>query len=80
MLLPQTDLHGARIIAERIRDAVSALEVESEGLVLRTTMSIGLAAFPDHEPRELRALLRKADQALYQAKRGGRDRVSLFAA
>ncbi len=80
LLLPQTDLAGARIIAERLRDAVSSLAIEHEGATLRATMSIGLAAFPDHESGDLKSLLRKSDQALYQAKRGGRDRVSPFAA
>ena len=80
LLLPQTDVQGARIIAERLRDALAALEVDADGLKLKTTVSIGLAAYPDHESQELKALLRKADQALYRAKRGGRDRVSFFAA
>ncbi len=80
LLLPQTEPRGAQIIAERLRTAVSMLSVETEGVVMRTTMSIGLAAFPSHESGDLPSLLRKADQALYQAKRSGRDRVSSFAA
>ncbi len=80
LLLPQTGLAGARIIAERIRAAVAALSVEIDGAVVRTTMSIGLAPFPDHEAGDLRSILGKADQALYESKRSGRDRVSSFAA
>jgi len=75
LLLPQTGLDGANAIAERIRDAVSRRIVAIEGLALRTTVSIGLAAFPEHDPGDLRGLVRKADEALYLAKRAGRDRV-----
>jgi diguanylate cyclase (GGDEF)-like protein len=75
LLLPQTALDGARAIAERIRNAVSRRIVSIEGLALRTTVSIGLAVFPDHDAGDLRSLMRKADEALYRAKRAGRDRV-----
>ena len=80
ILLPETDLEGGRTIAERIRSAVSGRIVEAEGAVLRTTASIGLAVFPHHGDDDVRDLLRKADEALYLAKRQGRDRVVPFAA
>lgn len=80
LLLPQTGLRGAQMIAERVRNAVSMLAIDMGGRAIRTTMSIGLAAFPGHESVELGSLLHKADEALYQAKRAGRDRVSSPAA
>ena len=80
LLMPETDLEGARVIAERIRDAVSAHVVAAEGHGVRTTVSIGLAAFPEHDTGTVRGLLRNADEALYRAKRQGRDRVVPFAA
>jgi len=80
LLLPQTGMTGARAIAERIRDAVSKDIVAVDGLALRTTVSIGLALFPDHDAGDLEGLMHKADEALYRAKRGGRDRVVPFAA
>ncbi len=80
LLLPQTGVAGARAIAERIRDAVSRRIVAADGLGLRTTASIGLAAYPEHGGSDLKDLLRKADEALYRAKRAGRDQVVLFAA
>jgi diguanylate cyclase (GGDEF)-like protein len=79
ILLPETCPRGARIIAERVRGAIGKLAVDVEGLSVATTMSIGFAAFPDHEKSDLRSVIRKADHALYAAKRGGRDRVSAFA-
>ena len=80
MLLPQTGARGARAIAERIRSAVAVRVVSVDGLALRTTVSIGLSVFPDHDDGDLRGLMRMADEALYRAKRAGRDRVVPFAA
>jgi diguanylate cyclase (GGDEF)-like protein len=80
LLLPETNLQGACTIAERIREAVAALEIEAEGAFLRSTVSIGLAAFPDHSTDEGKDLMRRADEALYRAKRAGRDRVVPYAA
>jgi diguanylate cyclase (GGDEF)-like protein len=80
ILLPETDGAGARTIAERIRSAVAELVADAEGTPLRTTASIGLAVHPLHDGGDLKALLRAADQALYRAKRQGRDRVVPWAA
>ena len=80
ILLPETDLVGARPIAERLRLAMSRLVVDVDGGSLRTTVSIGIASYPEHDSGELKGLLLRADQALYQAKRAGRDRVVPFAA
>ena len=80
LLLPETELDGARVIAERIRAAVAEEPVEVEGKVLRTTASIGVAAFPEHPGTNVNGLLRNADQALYLAKKRGRDCVVPFAA
>jgi diguanylate cyclase (GGDEF)-like protein len=80
LLLPETDLEAAGVIAERLRKTVSRLIVEVEGVSLRTTVSVGIAVFPQHDAGDLHGLLLKADQALYQAKRAGRDRVVPFAA
>jgi diguanylate cyclase (GGDEF)-like protein len=80
VLLPETGLAGARTIAERIRRAVRDRAVELDGERVRTTVSIGLAMFPDHGSGPLTGLLRNADDALYRAKRSGRDRVVPYAA
>jgi len=80
LLLPETDLPGACAIAERIREAVGELRIDAEGASLRSTVSIGLAAFPEHSTPEVKGLLRRADEALYRAKRAGRDRVVPYAA
>lgn len=75
VLLPETDLEGARRIAERIRARVAALEVRIGENVIRTTISAGIACYPADYPGSIPGLLEKADQALYAAKQAGRDRV-----
>ena len=80
ILLPETDLAGARPIAERVRQALSRLVVDVEDASLRTTVSIGIASYPEHDTGEIKGLLLRADQALYRAKHAGRDRVVPFAA
>jgi diguanylate cyclase (GGDEF)-like protein len=80
ILLPETDLSGARPIAERLRQALAHLMVDVDGGVLRTTVSIGIASYPEHDTGDIKGLLLRADQALYKAKSAGRDRVVPFAA
>lgn len=80
ILLPETDLPGARRIAERLRQVLARLVVDVEGASLRTTVSIGIAAYPEHDTGEIKGVILRADSALYQAKRAGRDCVVPFAA
>ncbi len=76
VILPETDESGALIVAEKIREAVAAhafLDIDGESL-LRLTVSIGLATYPVHAT-DKESLLRHADDAVYQAKADGKDRV-----
>jgi len=71
--LPETDMAGARLVAERLRH--SALEpITSESGPLSVTMSLGLAVLKGNATG-LEDLLKSADQALYKAKESGRNRV-----
>ena len=79
LMLPETGAHGAQVIAERIRTAVGALVVGVEGVTIRATVSIGVATFRRNGGGAAQ-LLREADEALYGAKRAGRDRVVRYAA
>jgi diguanylate cyclase (GGDEF)-like protein len=80
ILLPETGFEGARTIAERLRQAIANLNVSTDGEMAATTASIGIAIFPDHGAENLSTLLKHADQALYRAKRRGKDQVLPFAA
>jgi diguanylate cyclase (GGDEF)-like protein len=75
IVLPEADLAETRRRAEELRREVGRLQVYQFGkLMRRCTISIGAAAFPLHgESGE--ALIKRADEAMYRAKRGGRNRV-----
>jgi diguanylate cyclase (GGDEF)-like protein len=75
VVLPGARLADARRSAERMRRAVSQIEVPGpNGESARVTMSFGVAEFPTYAGAE--ALVAAADAALYQAKRGGKDQVA----
>jgi len=78
IVMPETDARGARVIAERIRECVASTPFSTEAGPLKVTVSLGLAAHPA-DATEKKQLIDLADQALYQAKRQGRNR-SLMAA
>jgi diguanylate cyclase (GGDEF)-like protein len=74
ILMPETDAKGALVIAERIREGVRSASFATEVGMLSVTLSLGIATFPDHG-KDRQALIDLADQCLYQAKRGGRNRA-----
>ena len=77
LLLPGTDIDGARVIAESVRARIEALVIQHERHRFDITTSIGLATIVptvDDTPERLLAL---ADKALYRAKGEGRNRVAL---
>lgn len=76
-LLPNTDLKGAGILAERLCRSVAANVVDIGGLGIEMTVSIGVATLrPDDDTVD--EIMARADHALYQAKEEGRDRICLF--
>lgn len=73
LLLPGVDSTGGLIAAERVRAAIAACKLEQIGQI---TASIGVATFLEHSDN-LEELLEIADQAMYMAKRNGRNQVQL---
>lgn len=77
VIMPHTQGHDALVVAERLRKDAASLQVTYEGQLIRRTISIGLSSFPDAEAEGPEGLLRIADSALYEAKRGGRNQAVL---
>ena len=76
VILPMTTLKPAQELAERIRKRISTLCPRKSLPVMKLSVSIGVATFPEHGTTT-ESLLEAADQALYVAKTGGRNKVSL---
>ena len=74
VVLPETDLAGARLLAERIRAQVEALPTFA-GDERPVTVSIGIGVHVPGTQQDLTGLLGSADEALYRAKANGRNRV-----
>jgi diguanylate cyclase (GGDEF)-like protein/PAS domain S-box-containing protein len=79
VLVPSTDQHHALMMAERLRRAVEAEAVEYDGKCIRYTVSGGVAQMDD-SLSGLDALMKRADEALYAAKTGGRNRIVSWSA
>jgi diguanylate cyclase (GGDEF)-like protein/PAS domain S-box-containing protein len=73
--MPNISLREALAISERLRQAVAAAPFNTPAGRVRVTVSIGVAEAGQHE-YELSDLMARADHAMYQAKRRGRDRVA----
>lgn len=84
VILPRTEMVGAYNLAERIREAIADLRIttDPDGDVparsLTVTASLGIAAFPESKATNGEDLVRRADRALYRAKKTGKNRVELF--
>ncbi|HEP8328119.1 TPA: diguanylate cyclase [Pseudomonas aeruginosa] len=75
VLLPATSLEAGRQLLERLRAAIAACPFHFKGEPLSITCSAGITAFEGNEAGE--AVFERADQALYRAKRAGRDRLEV---
>ncbi|MBI2263759.1 MAG: diguanylate cyclase [Armatimonadetes bacterium] len=71
VILPETPLEGATVVAERVRESVDRLDFEQH---FKVTLSVGVANYPNNAASHTE-LLDQADKALYRAKEAGRNRV-----
>jgi diguanylate cyclase (GGDEF)-like protein len=74
VLLVETPSEAGLAVAERLRASVEALALADLGIPGTVTISVGEAGFPESASDE-RGLIEKADEALYAAKREGKNRV-----
>ena len=77
VILPETDIAGAQLVAEKLRHDIGRLTLPTNGMMVSSSVSIGVVGFPD-DGRGAAELLRRADQAMYQAKRQGKDQTFAY--
>jgi diguanylate cyclase len=80
IILPETDLSQATKIAEALRAEVQELQSEFEGVRIPVTMSFGIADLFFKQDNTKNTLIKKADHALYTAKKSGRNRCHAYSA
>jgi len=73
VLLPEIDLQGGKIVAERLRERIKAIALNTTVDRIGVSISMGIAGI-NNQMSDLKSLLEQADHALYQAKVSGRDR------
>jgi len=78
-LLPGMSVQEGRHAAERVRQLIAASTFDHEGAALQVTTSCGVASFPENA-RSIDELIERADEALYEAKKRGRNIVAVAAA
>ncbi|MEW6602649.1 MAG: diguanylate cyclase [Nitrospirota bacterium] len=76
-MLPETKLDGAMLAAERFRKAVMEMENNFDYTIITITISLGVASLND-DITSAEMFIRKADEALYRAKREGRNRAAMM--
>lgn len=76
LLAPETDSSEACDIGERIRSQVEQYHTEIDGEELGASISVGVASYPSHAS-DVKELLQRADEAMYNAKRSGKNQVCL---
>jgi two-component system cell cycle response regulator len=81
IVMPDTDMALAKVVAERLRIEIAShpFIVEGGKKQIPVTVSIGLASLTD-KPENGEGLVHRADEALYEAKRSGRNKVTVAAA
>jgi diguanylate cyclase (GGDEF)-like protein len=81
LILPRTEMLGAYNVGERIRAALAEQRVTTDSdppKVLGVTASLGIASYPETRAANGEDLVRRADRALYRAKKTGKNRVELY--
>lgn len=73
LMLPETDLAGASLLAEKIRSHIEKKAYTFNGIDIKATLSIGIASMQNI--KEIKDCINLADKRLYLAKQGGRNRV-----
>lgn len=77
IILPETDLEGGMLFAERLRQRVESMSFQGPSGMLQVTISLGLSSIPYNKAESSQEMIKLADEALYSAKRSGRNKVGV---
>lgn len=77
VVLPEIDIMNGKIVAEKFRKAIEDFRLKVGEEELKVTISLGVAAFPQHAT-DAASLIKAADSALYQSKKNGRNQVTVY--
>ncbi len=80
LILPETDLRGAAVVAEKLRKLIEATPIEINALRINVTVSLGISVYdPQKNESNENDFIRAADRALYNSKGSGKNRLSISA-
>jgi diguanylate cyclase (GGDEF)-like protein len=79
VVLPETAVKGAEVVARRIKNEITAKPFPFDNHEIPYTVSMGIALYNGKHPVEEKVLINEADAAMYEAKRDGKNRISIFA-
>ncbi len=78
VILPGTNLQAGLVVANRIKNRVEKTHFDQKNIPIEMTVSIGVAHYPSPQIDSPEALFNQADQALYTAKKNGRNRIMIL--
>jgi diguanylate cyclase (GGDEF)-like protein len=78
VLLPHTTREACKVVTSRVASLIRNIDLELEGERVRVTASFGIASTEEASISDAEELVKAADQALYRAKRNGRDRIEIY--
>jgi diguanylate cyclase (GGDEF)-like protein len=79
VILPETGIEDAMLIAERLRSEVDSMQITHEDKLISPTMSFGITGLSGKKKADINELINQADNALYRAKAQGRNRCCFHA-
>ena len=78
VVLPETESKGAAVVAERLRQAAEHIEIMDQDNNIRITISVGVTSYDPAKNKNKSEIISEADNALYNSKRNGRNKVTVF--
>ena len=78
VILPETDMKGAAIFAERVRKKIETNLIAVDNMKTRVTVSMGISVYdPNKGKRDKDEFVKSADKALYNSKNSGKNKISI---